>query len=111
MLEMRISKLKNQIANARIIDPALLDNSKVSILSSVKIKNLANGMEMSYQLVPETEADLSRGKISVNTPIAKDRKSTRLNSSHVAISYAVFCLRNKKQVLTARQNVRYVDRS
>lgn len=71
LLEMRISKLKDQVANARIIDPSLLDKSKVSILSTVRIKNLANGTEMSYQLVPETEADLSKGKISVNTPIAK----------------------------------------
>jgi len=71
LLEMRISKLQEQIANARVIDASQLDSSKVSILSSVKIKNPANGMEMSYMLVPETEADLSRGKISVNTPIAK----------------------------------------
>lgn len=71
LLEMRISKLKGQIANARVIDASQLDSSKVSILSSVKIKNLANGMEMKYQLVPETEADLKVGKISVNTPIAK----------------------------------------
>ncbi len=81
MLEMRISKLKNQIANARIIDPSLLDSSKVSILSSVKIKNLANGMEMNYQLVPETEADLSRGKISVNTPIAKGLLGKKLGET------------------------------
>lgn len=71
LLEMRISKLKDQIANARVIDASQLDSSKVSILSSVKIKNLSNNMEMSYTLVPETEADLSKGKISVNTPIAK----------------------------------------
>lgn len=71
LLELKIGKLQDQIANARVIDPSLLDNSKVSILSKVKIKNLANGMEMSYSLVPETEADLSKGKISVNTPIAK----------------------------------------
>jgi transcription elongation factor GreA len=71
LLEMRISKLKDQVANARVIDPAMLDNSKVSILSKVKIKNQMNGMEMTYTLVPETEADLSKGKISVNTPIAK----------------------------------------
>lgn len=81
MLEMRISKLKNQIANARIIDPSLLDSSKVSILSSVKIKNLANGMEMNYQLVPETEADLSKGKISVNTPIAKGLLGKKLGET------------------------------
>lgn len=71
LLEMRISKLKDQVANARVIDPAMLDNSKVSILSKVKIKNQMNGMEMTYTLVPETEADLSKGKISINTPIAK----------------------------------------
>lgn len=71
LLEMRISKLKDQVANARVIDPSQLDSSKVSILSSVKIKNIANGVEMRYTLVPETEADLAKAKISVNTPIAK----------------------------------------
>lgn len=71
LLELKIGKLQDQLANARVIDPSLLDSSKVSILSSIKIKNMANGMEMSYTLVPETEADLSKGKISVNTPIAK----------------------------------------
>src|SRR5690606_6520563 len=78
---MRISKLKDQVANARIIDPSLLDKTKVSILSTVKIKNLANGMEMSYQLVPETEADLSKGKISVNTPIAKGLLGKKLGET------------------------------
>ncbi len=71
LLELKIGKIKEQVANARVIDASQLDSSKVSILSSVKIKNLANGMEMGYTLVPETEADLARGKISVNTPIAK----------------------------------------
>ncbi len=71
LLELKIGKLKDQLANARVIDASQLDSSKVSILSSVKIKNLANGMELNYTLVPETEADLSKGKISVNTPIAK----------------------------------------
>lgn len=71
LLELKIGKLQDQIANARVIDPSQLDSSKVSILSKVKIKNMANGMEMGYTLVPETEADLSKGKISVNTPIAK----------------------------------------
>lgn len=71
LLEMRIAKLKDQIAGARVIDPSKLDHSKISILSNIKIKNTANGMEMSYQLVPESEANLAKGKISVNTPIAK----------------------------------------
>ncbi len=71
LLEARISKLQDKIANARIIDKNQLDASKVSILSKLKIKNLANNQEVVYQLVPETEADLNKGKISVNTPIAK----------------------------------------
>lgn len=81
LLELKIGKLQDQIANARVIDPSQLDSSKVSILSKVKIKNLANGMEMTYSLVPETEADLSKGKISVNTPIAKGLLGKKLGET------------------------------
>jgi len=71
MLEMKIAKLQNIIANARIIDESKMDSSKVLILSKVKIKNLKNGATMTYTLIPEKEADLKSGKISVNSPIAK----------------------------------------
>ncbi len=71
LLEMKISKLEEVIANARIIDESQLDTSKVLVLSTVKIKNLANGMEMKYTLVAESEADLKSGKISVSSPIGK----------------------------------------
>lgn len=71
LLESRISKLQDQVANARIIDKSQLDSTKVSILSTVKIKNLANNQELTYQLVPETEADLKNNKIAVSTPISK----------------------------------------
>mgnify|MGYP003365153301 FL=1 len=71
MLEMQIAKLKEVVANARVIDESKLDHSKVSILSKVRIKNIANGQELVYTLVPESEADLAKMKISVNTPIAK----------------------------------------
>lgn len=71
MLEMKIAKLQNIIANARIIDESKMDTSKVLILSKVKIKNLNNGAAMTYTLVPEKEADLKNGKLSVNSPIAK----------------------------------------
>mgnify|MGYP003537513161 CR=1 FL=1 len=71
LLETRIARLKENIGNSRIIDESKLDASKVSILSKVKIKNLANNQEMVYILVPETEADLAKARISVNTPIAK----------------------------------------
>ena len=71
MLEMRISKLEETLSNARVIDESQLDNSKVLVLSKVKIKNQSNGMEMDYTLVADGEADLASGKISVNSPIGK----------------------------------------
>ncbi|MGC6437624.1 MAG: transcription elongation factor GreA [Flavobacteriaceae bacterium] len=71
MLEMRISKLEETLAGARLIDDSQLDSSKVLVLSNVKIKNQANGMEMTYSLVADGEADLAAGKISVNSPIGK----------------------------------------
>ena len=71
MLEMRISKLEETLAGARLIDASQLDNSKALVLSNVKIKNQANGMELTYLLVADGEADLAAGKISVNSPIGK----------------------------------------
>jgi transcription elongation factor GreA len=71
MLEARISKLKNTFANARLIDDSEIDNSKVFILSTVKIKNIKNNMQLSYTLVAENEADIKSGKISVDSPIGK----------------------------------------
>lgn len=71
MLEMQIAKLKEVVAYSRVIDESKLDHSKVSILSKVKIKNTANNQELVYTLVPESEADLAKMRISVNTPIAK----------------------------------------
>lgn len=71
MLEMKISKMEDFMANARLIDESQLDLSKVLVLSKVKIKNLNNQMEMNYTLVAESEADLKSGKISVNSPIGK----------------------------------------
>ena len=71
MLEMKISKMEDVVANARLIDESQLDLSKVLVLSKVTIKNLNNQMEMNYTLVAESEADLKTGKISVNSPIGK----------------------------------------
>lgn len=71
MLEMKIAKLEEALAGARLIDESQLDLSKVLALSIVKIKNQANGMEMTYTLVADGEADLASGKISINSPIGK----------------------------------------
>ena len=71
MHEAKIAKMTVTLSNARIIDESKLDLSKVLALSIVKIKNINNGATMTYQLVPETEADLKTGKISVKSPIAQ----------------------------------------
>jgi transcription elongation factor GreA len=70
-LEAKIAKLEDVVANARIVDESQMDNSKAYILSTVKIKNVANKAEMSYTLVAENEADLKARKISVESPIGK----------------------------------------
>ena len=71
MLEMKISKLEETLAGARLIDESQLDTSKVLVHSSVEVKNQSNGLVMKYKLVAETEADLKNGKISVESPIGK----------------------------------------
>ena len=71
LLEMKISKLEAIISNARLIDNTSIDNSKVFILSKVKIKNISNGMEVEYTLVAENEADLKEKKISIDSPFGK----------------------------------------
>ncbi|MEZ2413451.1 transcription elongation factor GreA [Muriicola sp. E247] len=70
-LELKIAKLEETLANARLIDESQLDTSKVLVLSTVKLRNKQNRMEMKYTLVAESEADLKSGKISVTSPIGK----------------------------------------
>lgn len=71
LLELRISKLEDVIRHAKLIDESKLDNSKVLILTKVKLKNTKTGTTVTYTLVPENEADLKAGKISVDSPISK----------------------------------------
>ena len=71
MLEMRIAKLEQQLANARILDESKIDTTKVQILSRVKLRNKSTGKEVEYTLVSESEANLKEGKLAIGTPIAK----------------------------------------
>ena len=70
-LESKISQLKAQMAEARIIDETRINTNEVQILTKVKIKNVKNGATKTYHLVTEGEADIAAGKLSVTTPIAK----------------------------------------
>jgi transcription elongation factor GreA len=71
LLELKISKLEEVVGNARILDNSKMDTSKVGILSTVKIKNVKNGITVTYTLVSEEEADLKANKISLASPFGK----------------------------------------
>ncbi|MEY2970061.1 MAG: transcription elongation factor GreA [Bacteroidota bacterium] len=71
LLEMKIAKLEDVLANARVLDSDSIDLSKVGVLTKVKLKNVANGATMTYSLVAEKEADIKQSKISVSSPIGK----------------------------------------
>ena len=71
MLEMKISKLEDALANARVLNEENIDLSKVGVLTKVKIKNALNGAMVTYSLVAEKEADIKQNKISVSSPIGK----------------------------------------
>lgn len=71
LLEAKINDLEKTMANARVLDASQLDDSKVTVLSNVTIKNLANKKEVTYKLVSEAEADIKQKKISVSSPIGK----------------------------------------
>ena len=71
LLEARIAKLENDVANSRVLDKTDMDTSTVHLLTKVTIKNIDNGMQMTYAIVSESEADLAAKKISVTSPIGK----------------------------------------
>ncbi|MBO6095762.1 MAG: transcription elongation factor GreA [Bacteroidales bacterium] len=71
LLEVKIARLKEKVANARVIDESKLSADSVQLLSKVKVKNLTNKMVMNFQIVPESEADFSKGLLAATTPIAK----------------------------------------
>lgn len=71
LLEMKIARLEDMVAKARIIDESKIDTSQVQILNKVKIKNTKNNQQVEYMLVSENESDIKSGKISVTAPIAK----------------------------------------
>ena len=71
MLEIKISKVQELLSNARILDESKMDETKVFLLSTLRLKNQKTGKEMVYTIVPENEADIKSNKISVNSPIAR----------------------------------------
>ena len=81
LLELKISKLEEILSNARILDESIIDNSKVSILSKVTLKNVANGSKQVFTLVAEEEANLKTGKLSVKSPIGQGLLGKKVGDS------------------------------
>lgn len=71
LLEVKIANLKNQVANAKVIDESQIGTDKVSMMNKVKVENLSMKRVMEFTIVGETEADFSKGRLAVTTPIAK----------------------------------------
>lgn len=71
LLEVKIANLKNKIANAKVIDESQIGTDKVQMMNKVKVENLTMKREMEFTIVGESEADFSKGRLAVTTPIAK----------------------------------------
>ena len=71
LLEIKIANLKNMVANAKVIDESQVGTDKVQMLNKVKVLNLNAKQTMEFTIVGEAEADFSKGKLAVTTPIAK----------------------------------------
>ena len=81
MLEAKMAVIQSKLANVRILDESKIDTSQVQILNKVTIKNKKNNATMQYTLVPESEADLKKSKISIDTPIAKGLMGKKVGDS------------------------------
>jgi transcription elongation factor GreA len=81
MLEAKMAVIRGKISNVRILDESKIDTSQVQILNRVTVKNKKNNATMQYTLVPESEADLKKGKVSVETPIAKGLLGKKVGES------------------------------
>lgn len=71
LLEVKIARLKNLVANAKIIDESQIGTDKIQMMNKVKVENLALHRVMEFTIVGETEADFSKGKLAATTPIGK----------------------------------------
>lgn len=71
LLEVKIARLKNLVANAKIIDESQIGTDVIQIMNKVKVENLALKRVMEFTIVGETEADFSKGKLAATTPIGK----------------------------------------
>ena len=71
LLELKISNLQNTIANAKVIDSSQLSADKVQMLTTVKVKNLSAGADMTFTIVGQNEADFSKGRLAATTPLAR----------------------------------------
>ena len=71
MHEYKVMQLELKLKNAKILDESEIRTDKVSILSTVVLKNRKTGSDVTYKLVSEEEADFEQNRISVASPIGR----------------------------------------
>ncbi len=79
MLEMKIAKLQQKIINSRVLDQSTINTDTVGIMNKITLQNLNNNQKVSYTIVPESDANIKKGKISNKTPIAKALLGKKVN--------------------------------
>ena len=71
-IEGRIKDVEGKLGNAQIIDPASLDtDGRVVFAATVELEDLNTSATVTYQIVGDDEADIKKGKISLNSPVAR----------------------------------------
>jgi len=71
LFELKISKLENILARARVVDLSQFEDGTIHILSTVTVRNLKTNKVFDYFLVSPEEADFQTGKIAVTSPVGQ----------------------------------------
>jgi transcription elongation factor GreA len=71
MIEARIRQIEDRLARAEVVDMSGQPPDKVRFGTTVVLEDLASGDEVTYRIVGEDEADVSKGLLSVTSPVAR----------------------------------------
>ena len=71
LLESRITDLKEKLAKSQVVDVSKIKSESITFGAHVLLKNMDDKKKVSYYIVGEEEADVRKGKLSINSPLAK----------------------------------------
>ena len=101
LLERRITVLREKLDNAVVVDVAPANGDVVAFGSKVEVVDDESGRTMEYTLVGSTEADLSAGLLSAESPVAR-----ALNGARVGDVVAVTLPKGKRNLRVSRIGAR-----